>query len=126
MGDDTLTGGAGKDRLTGGKGKKFRFEERPKSGEFDTITDFKPVDDTLRFKLSSLNVKTLKKGSLPKKFFTVGNDSKADDLNDFIVYNKKNGMVYLDGDGSGSKIKPLAIVKVTPGTKLAAGDFEFF
>ena len=63
---------------------------------------------------------------LEKKFFNVGtklNDT-PDGSNDYIFYNKKNGFVYLDVDGSG-KGKGIEIFKVKPGTTLTADDFLF-
>lgn len=63
---------------------------------------------------------------LQKKFFNVGtklNDT-PDGSNDYIFYNKKNGFVYLDMDGSG-KGKGIEILKVKPGTTLTADDFLF-
>ena len=102
-GDDIINGGLGKDQLTGGAGKDiFVFDAALRKGGFDQVTDFNSADDTLQFNLSALksfNVKGLKHGKLPKKFFTVG--SKSKDKNDYVYYNKKNGFVYLDADGSG-------------------------
>lgn len=63
---------------------------------------------------------------LQKKFFNVGtklNDT-PDGSNDYVFYNKKNGFVYLDVDGSG-KGKGIEILKVKPGTTLTADDFLF-
>jgi hypothetical protein len=63
---------------------------------------------------------------LQKKFFNVGtklNDT-PDGSNDYIFYNKKNGFVYLDVDGSG-KGKGIEILKMKPGTTLTADDFLF-
>ncbi|WP_201860228.1 hypothetical protein [Microvirga soli] len=63
---------------------------------------------------------------LEKKFFNVGtklNDT-PDGSNDYVFYNKKNGFVYLDVDGSG-KGKGIEILKVKPGTTLTADDFLF-
>jgi hypothetical protein len=71
--------------------------------------------------------KIFKKGQkLEKKFFNVGtklNDT-PDGSNDYIFYNKKSGIVYLDVDGSG-KGKGIEIFKVKPGTALTADDFLF-
>ncbi|WP_201833968.1 cadherin domain-containing protein [Microvirga zambiensis] len=68
-----------------------------------------------------------KKGQkLEKKFFDIGtklNDT-PDGSNDYIFYNKKNGFVYLDIDGSG-KNKGIEILKLKPGTTLSADDFLF-
>lgn len=63
---------------------------------------------------------------LQKKFFNVGtklNDT-PDGSNDYVFYNKKNGFVYLDVDGSG-KGKGIEILKLKPGTTLTADDFLF-
>ncbi|ANY81389.1 hypothetical protein BB934_26810 [Microvirga ossetica] len=71
--------------------------------------------------------KIFKKGQkLEKKFFNVGtklNDT-PDGSNDYVFYNKKNGFVYLDIDGSG-KGKEIEILKLKPGTMLSADDFLF-
>lgn len=66
--------------------------------------------------------KVFKEGKLEKKFFSIGTTSK--DGNDFVVYNKKNGSVYLDVDGSGGA-KPIEILKVKAGTTLSFNDFLF-
>jgi serralysin len=68
----------------------------------------------------------LKDQKLQKKFFNVGTKLKdtPDGSNDYIFYNKKNGIVYLDIDGSG-KGKGIEIFKVKPGIKLTADDFLF-
>ncbi|MGO4570975.1 cadherin domain-containing protein [Microvirga sp. 2TAF3] len=147
-GDDTLNGGAGKDILYGGAGKDtFRFDTLPKKGQFDMVMDFKSVDDTLEFSLSSVQALSVKgkgshgghgnshgngkhgigagldkNGHLKKKFFTVGDHAK--DQNDYIYYNPKNGFVYFDSDGSGHN-KGIAIFKLKPHLKLTADDFHF-
>jgi serralysin len=123
-GDDIINGGLGKDQLTGGKGKDtFVFDAALRKGGFDQVTDFNAADDTLQFNLSALksfNIKAFKHGKLPKKFFTVGSESK--DKNDYIHYDKKKGFVYLDTDGSGSH-KGIEILKLKPGTTISADDF---
>ena len=53
-GNDVLTGGAGSDRLSGGAGKDF-FHFDGKSGS-DTITDFRSVDDSLRFSQATVHI----------------------------------------------------------------------
>ena len=150
-GDDTLNGGSGKDILFGGDGADtFVFETSFKKGHFDQIRDFKSGEDKILIDLDALKGfkvkaskndlldfakkgasgkkssvgldKVFKEGKLEKKFFTVGAASK--DGNDYLVYNKKNGMVYLDADGSGGA-KPIEILKLKPGAALAFSDFLF-
>lgn len=111
-GKNTIDGGAGNDRLTGGGGKDaFRFDTKlgnaktDRSVNFDTITDFSAKHD--RFQLDNAVFKKLGSGShkapklLNKDFFVKG--SKAKDENDYIIYNKKTGVLSYDADGSGSK-----------------------
>ncbi len=145
-GKDILYGGDGKDI--------FIFNAALKKGEFDQVMDFVSADDTIKLGLNSLQTliksgrkkddhpskgdddgfkkgksassfsidKAFKKGKLEKQFFTIGTGSK--DSNDFIYYNKKNGFVYLDVDGSGSA-KAVEILKLKPGTSVSADDFVF-
>lgn len=152
-GDDVLNGGSGKDYLVGGAGKDtFVFDSPVKKGHFDHIADFVSADDTIQISLSALKAfkvkgpkkndliskkasdtkksvgfdKIFKKGhKLEKKFFDIGTkDNDADGTNDYVYYNKKNGKVYLDVDGSG-KQKGIEILKLKPGTALSADDFLF-
>ncbi len=141
VGLDNLNGGAGGDRiynglgndvLTGGAGKDvFVFNaaigttKTNKLLNFDTITDFNVKDDT--FWLDNAVFKKLgKKGSeaapakLKKDFFVVG--SKAKDKNDYLVYDKKKGILSYDADGSG-KGKAVEIAKLSKNLKMTAADF---
>ena len=145
-GDDILTGGAGKDLLYGGAGRDtFVFDGPMKKGELDQVMDFVAADDTLQFSLSAIQgaiksekyvfahgkkaaptlgvEKALHQGKIEKKFFTLGD--KAKDKNDYLYFNKKNGLVYLDLDGSGQKHHGIAIMKLKPGVAVSADDFAF-
>jgi Ca2+-binding RTX toxin-like protein len=126
-GDDMVFGGYGNDTLSGGSGKdKFVFDQRLGSSttdrkvNFDTITDFKVKDD--RFHLDNAVFKKLGKGSLDKpsqlnkNFFTIGTQAK--DKNDFLIYNKKTGVLSYDTDGSGSKAKAVEFAKIDNGITL--------
>jgi hypothetical protein len=70
--------------------------------------------------------KTLGKGSdaspkeLKKAYFTVGDEAK--DKNDFVIYDKKKGVLYYDADGSGSKAQ-VEIATLKKGLKLTYHDF---
>jgi Ca2+-binding RTX toxin-like protein len=139
-GNDVLNGGSGKDALYGGDGQDiFVFDAPVKKGEFDHIHGFVSADDTIQFSLATLKAfkvkdkgesvrldKIFKKGKkLEKKFFDVGTkDNDADQSNDYIYYNKNNGKVFLDLDGSG-RAKGIEILKVKSGTSLSADDFLF-
>ncbi|NIX76638.1 calcium-binding protein [Microvirga sp. c23x22] len=125
-GNDQLWGGAGNDVLTGGTGKDiFVFDAKPnKKTNFDRITDFSVKDDTIW--LDDAVFKKLGKGTVAKPgklnraFFTVGDAAK--DKNDYLIYNKKTGVLSYDADGSGAgKAVEIAILK--KGLAMTAADF---
>ncbi|RDI59844.1 cadherin domain-containing protein [Microvirga subterranea] len=125
-GDDRIYGKLGKDVLTGSTGRDiFVFDTKPnKKTNLDTITDFSPADDTIG--LDNKYFKKLGKGSeaspakLNKKFFKVAD--KAKDKDDYLVYDKKKGILYYDADGSGAG-KAVEIAKLAKNLKLTAADF---
>jgi Ca2+-binding RTX toxin-like protein len=124
-GNDQLWGGTGKDVLTGNAGNDvFVFDAAPTKANVDQITDFSVADDTIW--LDNKYLKKLGKGSaakpgkLNKKVFKVAD--KAKDGNDYLVYNKKTGVLSYDEDGSGAKAA-VQIAKLSKGLKLTADDF---
>jgi Ca2+-binding RTX toxin-like protein len=125
-GNDWLSGGTGKDILTGGRGADvFVFDTRPsKKTNFDTVRDFNVRDDSVY--LDNAIFKKLGKGSeanpgkLNKAFFQIG--ERADDRNDYLIYNNKTGILYYDADGSGSAHQ-VEIAKLSKNLKLTYKDF---
>ncbi|MFB2552798.1 S8 family serine peptidase [Ensifer soli] len=101
-GANRIDGGAGADVLTGGAGADiFLFTSAPGAGNIDRITDFSPVDDTIRLDRSffpglSLNVLTA------ERFKDVGVAGATLDADDRIVYNSKTGQLFFDSNGSDS------------------------
>jgi Ca2+-binding RTX toxin-like protein len=100
------------DRLSGSTGGDvFVFDSKlgtartDRKVNFDTITDFSVKYDSLWLdhavfrKIGSGTLLSPKQ--LNKKFFTVGDEAK--DGNDYLIYNKKTGVLSYDADGSGSK-----------------------
>lgn len=126
-GNDKLYGGTGNDKLYGGDGQDvFVFDTKPsKKKNFDAINDFKPVDDVIWLD-NTVFKKLGKKGTaeepaqLKKSYFTIGD--KAKDKNDHLIYNKKNGVLSYDADGSG-KGSAVEIVKLSKNLKLTFHDF---
>ncbi len=133
-GNDTLKGASGNDVLTGGAGadafvfntalgKGTTSKNQNKKVNFDTITDFKPGEDKIWLD-NKIFTKLGKAGSeaapaaLNKKFFKM---TKAKDSNDYVIY--KNGVVYYDADGKGTKSKPVEIIKIANKAALTAADF---
>ncbi|WP_285892602.1 calcium-binding protein [Microvirga terrae] len=129
-GQDWLSGGAGNDWLHGGGGGDiFVFDTRlgtsrtDRKVAFDTIADFNVKDDTIW--LDNAVFRKLGKGSelspgrLNKAYFEIG---KADDRNDYLLYDKKTGILSYDADGSGSKAA-VEFAKLGKNLKLTHKDF---
>ena len=124
-GDDKLHGGAGNDLLSGSKGKdSFVFDAKlgtsttDRKVNFDTISDFSVKDDTIQLE-NKIFTKLKKTGTLKKDLFVTG--TKANDKDDYIVYNKKAGVLSYDADGSG-KGKAIEFAQVKKGLALSHLD----
>ncbi|WP_262268992.1 nidogen-like domain-containing protein [Microvirga yunnanensis] len=131
-GDDLLFGGLGNDKLYGGDGwdtfvfdSKLGTSKTDRKVNFDTISDFKVADDTIWLD-NKVFTKLGRNGSeaapalLNKKYFTV--EDKAKDANDYIVYNKKTGVLSYDSDGSGAK-EAVEFAQLKKGLALKFNDF---
>jgi len=130
-GDDVVNGGSGNDRLYGGAGSDaFVFNARlgtassDRKVSFDTVADFKVRDDS--FLLDNAVFKKLGSGSLSNptelnaEFFVTG--SKARERDDYLVYNKKTGVLSYDADGSGSK-QAVEFAQLSKNLSLTYKDF---
>ncbi|MBZ6075417.1 hypothetical protein [Microvirga puerhi] len=131
-GNDRLYGGAGKDVLYGGAGQDtFVFNTSlNKKTNLDKIADFSVKDDTLwldnaLFKANKSFYAAIKKGTeakplaLKSAFFKVADAAK--DSNDYLIYNKKTGVLSYDPDGSGEKAA-IAIATLSKNLKLTYHD----
>jgi Ca2+-binding RTX toxin-like protein len=100
-GSDTLFGSASKDVLTGLSGQDaFVFNTKlNRKTNVDKLTDFSVRDDTIELENAIFKKVGAKTGTLKKDFFRVGD--KAKDGNDYVIYDKKKGVLYYDADGSG-------------------------
>nr|WP_281433505.1 hypothetical protein [Microvirga splendida] len=125
-GGDTLYGGLGNDVLTGGAGKDvFVFDMRlNKRTNVDQIADFRTQDDGIYLDnkvFTKLGSGTFSK---PKKFKSdmFVQNTKAQDAEDRIVYDKRSGKLYYDQDGTGSKAQ-IQIATLTNKALLKYSDF---
>ena len=117
-GHDNLYGGAGNDILTGGAGEDaFVFNTKLSSTNVDTITDFVSGEDVLV--ISKKIAKKLAKSFTEDNFVS---SNKAEDSNDYLIFNSENNTLYYDADGSGNKFSAVEIVVV--GTMIEFGDIE--
>jgi serralysin len=101
-GADYLYGGNGNDLLTGGSGKDhFVFDVKAnRTTNSDKITDFRPVDDTIRLD-NAVFTKVGKNGFLKAAAFHANMTGKAHDASDRIVYERDTGKLFYDADGTG-------------------------
>ncbi len=116
-GNDTLTGGAGHDIFV--FNTKLGSSKTDRKKNFDTLTDFSVADDTLWLD-NKIFKKLGKAGALKKSYFTIG--SKAKDKNDYLIYDKKKGVLSYDADGSGAG-KAVEFAKLDKNLKLTSKDF---
>lgn len=123
-GDDFLEGDDGFDTLTGNQGADvFAFDfdlTDPTPTSFDKITDFKHGKDHIALSVFDGMNPLLPPGELDKKYFHKGTEAETADQH--VIYDKKTGKIYLDGDGAGGDAQFL-FAKLKAGTKLAADDF---
>jgi beta-glucanase (GH16 family) len=117
-GSDYLYGGPGVDLLTGDAGRdNFMFNEALNSG-VDHITDFLPVDDTIRLDNAVFTALTTRKFS-SGAFYS---GPAAHDATDRIIYDPETGALLYDSDGTG----PAAAVQFAElgnGLAVTARDF---
>ncbi|GEO16102.1 calcium-binding protein [Microvirga aerophila] len=126
-GNDKVYGGLGNDVLTGGAGKDiFVFDTRAnKTTNRDVIEDFSVRDDSIYLE-NKYFTSFGSKGSatnpqkLDKDFFKVG--TKAQEKDNYLIYNKKTGVLSYDRDGSGSA-KAVDIAVLDKGLSLKYTDF---
>lgn len=122
-GDDRFYGRGGNDTLTGGKGKDVFFFTTKLDAEtnVDTITDFSHKFDTIKLGGS---FKGLSDGKLSSKAFKVIEDlGSATDKSDRILYDKADGDLYFDRDGSGAKYDPVKFAEVKNNATVDHTDF---
>ena len=102
------------------------FDTAPsKSANRDAISDFSAKDDSLWLdnkiftKLGKAGSVT-KPAALNKGFFAL---DKAKDTNDYLIYNRKTGVLSYDADGSGAKVKAVEIAVLKKNLALTYKDF---
>jgi Ca2+-binding RTX toxin-like protein len=121
-GDDQLFGGTGGDQLTGGAGNDvFWFDTAPGATNVDTIKDFVPYQDTLRFDTSVFRELEFRDINTLIHFGTLA----TQDANDRVTYDKSTGNLYYDtnGSGAGQSIKVAVLQK---NLALTISDFQFY
>ncbi|MFZ2725154.1 MAG: hypothetical protein WAX77_02765, partial [Methylococcaceae bacterium] len=104
----------------GDKGKDvFVFDTDLATTGIDKIVDFKVVDDTLKLE-NAVFTQLTKTGGLNVANFVIGNT--ANDVNDFVIYNKTSGALFYDADGNGAN-NPVQIATLGLNLALTNNDF---
>jgi hypothetical protein len=120
-GADRLFGGGGNDALSGGAGNdSFVFNTPLGATNRDTITDFNHVDDTLQLENAIFTRLGAGTHTFNAAFFRAG--VKALDANDYIIYNRANGLLSYDVDGNGAHA-PIAFALLGNKPVIAYNDF---
>lgn len=130
-GDDVVNGGSGNDRLYGNAGSDaFVFNSKlgtassDRNVNFDTIVGFNVASDSLL--LDNAIFKKLGSGTpssptqLDAEFFT--SSGKARERDDYLIYNKKTGVLSYDADGSG-RGAAVEFAQLSKNLKLTYQDF---
>jgi Ca2+-binding RTX toxin-like protein len=120
-GIDSLIGGLGNDLLDGGKSADYFLFAEFGADNADKIVGFQKKDtillDTEVFTGIGKAGHTLK-----NKYFHQGTEPEG--KNDKIIYDKKEGVIYYDKDGSGDSYDMQEIASIHHGFKLKAADFD--
>jgi len=134
-GNDSVIGGDTGQELRGGKGNDLLFAHDGFSffhgGAGDdvfvfadptkpsTILDFNPDQDLIG--LDGWGFDAIGPGFLQDSQFRIGQSAQT--AEQIILYHKKTGNLYYDGDGSGTVLAPVNFAKVDKGLDISAGNF---
>ena len=120
-GNDRLYSGWGNDILRGGSGKDaFVFYSTPSATNIDTIRDFSVANDTIWLE-NKVFTALGSAGLLKSSAFWTGD--AAHDATDRIVYDRDDGVLYYDQDGTGA-IAQVAFTKIAAGLRMTNADFQ--
>jgi Ca2+-binding RTX toxin-like protein len=120
-GDDRLYGGWGADSFRGGDGKDvFVFYSAPTESNIDTIRDFSVKNDTIWLQ-NSVFKGIGSAGGLKSGVFRTGDEAR--DSTDRIIYDRDDGVLYYDADGTGT-VEQVAFAKLSTGLRMTSLDFQ--
>jgi len=99
-GNNVLDGGAGNDSLTGGAGEDLFVFSTPLSANVDHIVDFAVMRD--KIVLDDAIFAAIGPALSPSQFRAAPGATAGGDLDDRVILNLTNGVLYYDADGSGA------------------------
>jgi Ca2+-binding RTX toxin-like protein len=123
-GSDTLNGGEGRDVLNGGAGPDTFVFDRVGASHADRVQDFLPGNDVIQLKRSIfLGIADEDGSALTKDQFRASAAGTAADAEDRILYNKADGKLYWDRDGTGTTYDRVHFATLDTRPTLTAADF---
>ncbi|MBD2199651.1 MULTISPECIES: matrixin family metalloprotease [Calothrix] len=117
-GNDILVGGGGNDTLTGGTGGD-RFTFNSSSPGLDRITDFSVVDDTIVVSAAGFGGGLVAGAAIAASQFVIG--SAATTSSHRFIYDRNNGGLFFDRDGTGA-IAKIQFATLNTGLSLTNAD----
>jgi Ca2+-binding RTX toxin-like protein len=114
LGNDVLAGGLGRDVLVGGAGTDGFAFTAPNEGS-DRIVDFTRNTDIIGISATGFGGGLTSNTVLASTQFVLG--TAARDVNDRFIYNRINGALFFDRDGTGA-IAQIQIATLNPGLVL--------
>jgi Ca2+-binding RTX toxin-like protein len=118
-GNDRLHGGWGKDLLRGGEGEDaFVFYSTPTRTNIETVRDFSVADDILWLD-NKVFTALGSAGRLKSSAFWTGDE--AHDATDRVIYDRNEGVLYYDRDGSGAA-EQVILAKLSTGLRMTNQD----
>ncbi|MBM3273241.1 hypothetical protein FJY94_08405, partial [Candidatus Kaiserbacteria bacterium] len=124
-GNDTLWGGVGNDTLRGNGGQDtFKFWYGQYEGT-DTIQDFNPTDDTLRFNVANYAPGNTPTGQIPSGWLHKANDvtDRSNVAGKVFLYDTDSGALYHDSDGGQTPGNLAQIATLTGNPNITEADF---
>jgi Ca2+-binding RTX toxin-like protein len=119
--NNVLNGGLGSDVLSVGAGRDvFAFNTALGAGNVDQITDFSPIDDTIRLD-DAVFTALGGTGVLSATAFAIG--ATAGDADDRIMYDSATGALYYDADGTATTAQVQFATLTSHPTGLTNADF---
>ncbi len=120
--DDRLYGGWGNDILRGGSGRDiFIFTSSPNEAtNIDRIRDFSVANDTVWLE-NAVFTSAGPTGRLKSAAFWTGD--AAHDASDRIIYDRADGILFYDSDGTGA-VEQVAFAKLATGLRMTNADFQ--
>ena len=118
--NDTLYGGGSSDTLTGGTGSDVFVFDTGIGASIDVITDFNPVEDTIRLEDSIFA--GLSVGALGASAFVANLSGAATSSSHRVIYETDTGALWFDQDGTGAGAR-VQFATLGTGLALTAADF---